>query len=402
MESAKRLEIDLLKQSDSLIYFMWSATGRTYKLYRDGQLVYEGTSNSFKDVDLARGEIYTYLLEEIGEDGEVSERLAMQTMTENHGKNVIHCLQEIAVTAIVAKDRITLAWGEIKGIEKYKIYRDGELIHETHQTQFCDQRIERDKSYTYLIRGRRPLIRSDERMGAPKFVAAKAFAILKPDDTYVEPTDEDFWITKKIGEVNRLLAGNDKSGNEKPYFDWQFRYSTFLDEKYIHSPNPLSPNRYFAGDDRSFDPEAGSYRTRTGFSLQLTEGGTQFDHAKSIGTSIAYDRRKKFRKAQIASSAGIVIERAETDERKEVISINHRVGNPLTTSPEIGYRVSASFYRNGHYDISGIHDQSPNHEVYLKNSLTDEWMPIHQADSKGLAWMSDVIACQYWRISNFT
>jgi hypothetical protein len=133
----------------------------------------------------------------------------------------------------------------------------------------------------------------------------------------------------------------------------------------------------------------------------MTEAGAVLEYEKDVGTSIAYDRRKKFRKADVASSEGIVLEKVKEDPHKVSISLKHSVGNPLTTSPNIDYEISANFYRDGYYDIIGLHDQAPNHEVYLRTSKDAEWEQIHEAESKGLAWMSDPIASQYWRISTF-
>ena len=57
--------------------------------------------------------------------------------------------------------------------------------------------------------------------------------------------------------------------------------------------------------------------------------------------------------------------------------------------------------RDGTFDLTGYHDAAPHHEVYMKRDEGEEWIPIHQAESKGLAWMSGIIAWQYWRISSF-
>ena len=58
--------------------------------------------------------------------------------------------------------------------------------------------------------------------------------------------------------------------------------------------------------------------------------------------------------------------------------------------------------RDGTFDMTGFHDQAPHHEIYINREVKGaDWMPIHQAESKGLAWMSRIIAWQYWRFSNF-
>ena len=71
------------------------------------------------------------------------------------------------------------------------------------------------------------------------------------------------------------------------------------------------------------------------------------------------------------------------------------------SAPPIDYEVRAVFRRDGTFDMTGFHDQAPHHEIYLTRGEGSQWRTIHLSKSKGLAWMSGVIAWQYWRFSNF-
>lgn len=398
---AKHLEIDLLQQTDTTIYFEWSDTGDTCVVKRDADTIYTGTENSFRDEGLQTGELYTYTIERLGNDGQVKERIKMQTSTEDHSEDIINYLQQIAITTIVSESKIILAWGAIDGIDEYEIYRDGEPVETTRKTQFTDSDVELDREYSYWIRAERPLERSETGFSEEKSVAARIFGLLNIKSSQQEAAMEKFWIAKKIAPLERLLADAPQVNVSEFKRTWDLRYTTFLPDEYLANPNLLSPNRYFAGDNRTFTPESSHYRTQVNFSLQLGSKETTLEFQKDVGPSIAYDWRKKFRKADVASSEGIQLEKAKEDDRNVMINLTHSVGNPLTTSPNIDYDVSATFYRDGHYDITGLHDQAPNHEVYLKNDKMDDWFQIHEAESKGLAWMSRSTASQYWRISNF-
>ncbi|SDG92945.1 Protein of unknown function [Planococcus glaciei] len=398
---AKHLEIDLLQQTDTTIYFEWSDTGDTCVVKRDADTIYTGTKNSFRDEGLQTGELYTYTIERLGNDGQVKERIKMQTSTEDHSEDIINYLQQIAITTIVSESKIILAWGAIDGIDEYEIYRDGEPVETTRKTQFTDSDVELDREYSYWIRAERPLERSETGFSEEKSVAARIFGLLNIKSSQQEAAMEKFWIAKKIAPLERLLADAPQVNVSEFKRTWDLRYTTFLPDEYLANPNLLSPNRYFAGDNRTFTPESSHYRTQVNFSLQLGNEETTLEFQKDVGPSIAYDWRKKFRKADVASSEGIQLEKAKEDDRNVMVNLTHSVGNPLTTSPNIDYDVSATFYRDGHYDITGLHDQAPNHEVYLKNDKMDDWFQIHEAESKGLAWMSRSTASQYWRISNF-
>jgi len=337
----------------------------------------------------------------LGDDGQVKERIKMQTSTEDHSEDTINYLQQIAITTIVSDSKIILAWGAIDGIEEYEIYRDGEPLETIQKTQFTDRNVEMDREYSYWIRAKRPLERSETGFSEEKSVAAHLFGLFNIKSSQQEAAMEEFWLTKKIAPLEQLLADSPQVNVSEFNRIWDFRYSTFLPDKYLANPNLLSPNRYFAGDNRTFDPNSSQYRTQVNFSLQLGKEDSTLELQKDVGMSIAYDWRKKFRKADVASSEDIRLEKVKEDERNVMVTLKHSVGNPLTTSPNIDYDVSATFYRDGHYDIVGLHDQSPNHEVYLKHDKMDDWLQIHEAESKGLAWMSRAIASQYWRTSNF-
>ena len=397
----KHLEIDLLQQTDTMIYFEWSNTGDVCVVKRDADTIYSGTENSLRDENLQIGELYTYTIERLGADGQVKERIKMQTGTEDHTEDSINYLQQIAFTTIVSESKIILAWGAIDGIEEYEIYRDGEPLETTRKTQFTDFNVEMDQEYSYWIRAERPLERSETGFSEEKSVAAHLFGFLNIKSSQQEAAMEKFWMAKKIAPLKQLLADSPQVNVSEFKQVWDFRYTTFLPDQYLANPNLLSPNRYFAGDNRTFDPESSHYRTQVNFSLQLGKEETTLEFQKDVGPSIAYDWRKKFRKADVASSEGIQVEKVKEDARNVMVTLTHSVGNPLTTSPNIDYDVAATFYRDGHYDIIGLHDQAPNHEVYLKNDKMDDWFEIHEAESKGLAWMSRSIASQYWRISNF-
>lgn len=400
-EKKRRLEIDLLQQTDSAIEMKWSDTGSTCRVKRDAETIYEGPGTTFKDQGLEAGELYTYTLECLDDNGRVKERIKMRTSTENHDKDRINLLQQIAVTMIVSDSKIALAWGAIEGLEEFEIYRDGEQIGTTHQTQYTDYDFSKDREHMYWIRSKRPLEQSETNLRGEKSAAAHIFGFFNLKSSQEQAAMEEFWITHKIAPVERLLADAPKQDVEDLNRKWDFRYTTFLEDEYLANPNLLSMNRYFSGDNRGFDADSSDYRTQVNFTVELNEDNSTLDFQRDVGISIAYDWRKKFRKADVASADGISLEKVEEDARNVTVQVTHSVGNPLTPSPDIDYDVAATFYRDGHFDIVGVHDQAPNHEVYLKHDKMHGWLQLHRAKSKGLAWMADTIASQYWRISNF-
>ena len=391
-------DIDLLKQTDSMISFSWTPTDEVSQVKKNGEIVYTGTQSSFRDEGLSPGELIRYTIKRQSPQGQWVTALKLLTGTEKRDPDCINQLEQIVLSTIVSHKRVSLAWGAIDGIETYDIYRDGELVTKTRHTQFTDRDVPEDREVTYWVRAQRPVERTESPLRKVKSLAANIFGALNSGSSQEQAAEEKFWLSKKIAPLNQLLG---KNPGKEPELKWHLRYLTFLPDDVLKNPNLTSPNPYFQGDNRSFDPESKHYRSLSNCIVDLSAATSTFDFDKDIGTSIAYNWRRKFRKADIASSEGVTAKIKEDTDQKTEFLLTHSVGNPLTTSPNIDYEVSATFYRNGVYDLIGVHDQSPNHEIYLKLGNRGSWQPLHQTESEGLAWMADPIAAHYWRFSNF-
>lgn len=391
------LDILVLEQSNTFIYFRWTATEDVCRVKRDGQMVYTGTQNRFKDEGLKEGHLYTYTLERLDASGHWVDKIKLQTATEKRQMNSNNRLAELVLTTIVSNSRISLAWGKIVGITAYDIYRNGAFIETVEKNQYTDRQVSMNEEATYWIRGNRPIVKSQKKVSDKKIALNKFFNSLHQKSPQKKAATEDFWLTKKIASLDSLLS--DKESTQLVPA-WQLRYTTFLPDTLLKNPNLLSPFAYFQGDGRSFDAESPHYRSQVNLTINFNQSPTLV-WDKHIGPTIGYNWRKNFSKADIASSQKIELEKAAEIEQKMVITLTHCVGNPLTTSPNIDYELSADFYQNGTYDIIGVHDQSPNHEVYLKFEDNHEWTAIHQKESEGLAFMAGPTASHYWRISNF-
>jgi hypothetical protein len=395
------LEIELLHQTDTIIEFKWTQTGHACTVQRDAKIIYTGKGNSFQDTGLAPGELYTYTIEQLDASGNALERIKMRTATENRSEDCNNLLERAAITAIVSTSKISLAWSPIEGLKEFEIYRDGELIGTVEKSQFSDYSASKEIGHTYQVSAKRPLEKSESTFSEEKSLAARVFGAFNIKSSQEEAAMEKFGIKFELTSADYLLSGSPTTDVEDQNPKWDFRYSTFLPDDYLLNPNLLSFNRYFSGDDRRFEADSSHYRTQVNFNVDLKDTEAALEFNKDVGVSIAYDWRKKFRKADVASAEDVYLEKAEDDDRNVRVHLHHSVGNPLTPSPNIDYDVAARFYRDGHYDITGMHDQAPNHEVYLRKGGEAVWQPIHQTESKGLAWMSDTIASQYWRIIKF-
>lgn len=391
--------LDAIELNAKTIKLAWPGRGGHYRAFRDHELIYEGTEPKLVDQNLVPGSLYTYCIEKLDEQGNVEERMKIQTTTSVDYKERENILQDLLLTTIVAKNTVSLEWEPIEGVSEYTIYRNGVKLDTIHCCSFTDQKLSEIEEFTYTIKAKRPLQRSDQLKWEVKSLVANAVGAIKKDSSTEMAAEEEFSIIKKIGAINQLLKPIDAN---KKYSEglWQLRYITFLKEEYLKNPNSASADQFFKGDNRSFDPESPNFRTRADVFIDSLNPSALL--SKETGKTEAFSKNHELIEEESASNDGIKLEKVLTDDGKITFSLIHSVSNPLVVSPAIDYLICGTFYKDSEFDIVGIHDQAPNHEIYLKEPGTENWRVIHQAESKGLEMMANTMANHYWRYSTFT
>jgi len=392
--------MDFVEQKSTSISVAWPNQGGLYRVYRGKELIYTGSEPKMTDRNLIPGTLYTYCIEKIDEHENVVERMKIQTPTAVDYKDQDNILQDLILTTIVAKGQISLEWEPIDGVSEYTVYRNGVKIKRVDCCSYTDDNVNDTERFTYTIKAKRPLQRSDQMKWEIKSVVANTVGAIKKGTSPEQAANEEFTITKKLASINQLL---DAFGEQKKTAKedlWQLRYTTFLKEQWLKNPNAVSEDHFFNGDDRSYDPEATRFRTRAEIFIDTENPSALL--SKKIGKTEAFNKNEEFVEEAQASDEGIKLEKVLTDDDKIMFYLNHSVSNPLVLSPAIDYLMCGTFYKNGQFDLVGIHDQAPYHEIYVKVSGTENWEVIHQAESKGLEMMADTLANHYWRYSTFT
>lgn len=390
----------VLKKIDhgtNVITLEWEAQADSYRVYRDSELIYEGFEPSFADNELTPGTLYSYSIESLAQ-GEVQKRMRIQTTTSVNHKEKDNVLEDLLITTIVAEGQISFEWEPIEGVTEYTIHRNGMQLEKVTSCTFTDRGIQDDQFYTYTIKARRPLQRSEQVKWELKSLIANAVGAIKKDSSTRMAADEEFSITKRIGPIRVLLKP------DRPHSisngNWQLRYTTFLKEEWLKNPNAASGDQYFKGDHRSFEPDSSQYRTRGEVFIDTDSQSALL--SKSTGITEAFSGNQEPVESAQATDDGIQLEKVLADDDRIKFILKHSVSNPLVVSPAIDYVVCGVFYRDNEFDLIGNHDQAPEHEIYLKEPGKDNWQVIHQAHSKGLEMMADPMANHNWRYSSFT
>lgn len=388
-------EIQSMIHSLDELTFTWSDAGGYYRVYKNEQQVYEGTVAEFTDGEPDPRHPFQYTIERV-EDNQVKDVIVMQTSALTTTMEDEHPLQRLVITTIAAASQIALSWEWIKGVEKFDVYRNGKYLQAVEDNRFIDRETMNSESVTYSISGTRPLIDSNHRMNVSKSIAAKVFEAVTSNDPESKPTEEIYTFTVRVKRRDQLLQPVAERKKAKELNRWKLRYSTFLKEEIIKNPNLLSPLPYFTGDDRDFNPEGKSFRTKVNVESKFDDEESPLQFTKAVGPSVGLNYLKRYKRHGHASLDGIEIKRLEGETKEINFEIIHDVGNPLTASPPIHYEVKGHLDREGNIDLVGYHNDAPHHEIYL--SLDDgDWQTIHLSESEGLAYLSGVLGDNYWR-----
>ena len=396
----KNFEVQSVVHRHDVIEFTWTDLGGTYLVYRDALLLYEGNVAKFRDGQFNHAKMYHYTIEHVVND-KVVDVIALQTTAFAQERNAKNPLQFLVMTTIVAKTQIAFAWEEINDVKDYKVYRNGTFLRQVQNNQYIDRNFSLDESYTYEIRSKRPLAKSKEKLSKGKSVFAAFYGLFIPPSYKKSPAVERFTVTKVITNPRQLLIPFLQRRKRKSIDEWQFRYTTFLKETLIKNPNRFSANQFFKGDGRDFNVTDPNYRTRVDVDLNYGLRASPMTCTRSIGETVAVNRFGRIQDKAVAKEGGIAFEKNVHQQGELGFLLTHAVENPLVTAPSIDYEVRAVLRRDGLFDLTGYHDQAPHHEIYLVRGMDQAWVPIHLAESEGLAWMSGLTGWHYWRYSNF-
>lgn len=390
-----KFEIQRLDHSLEDITFTWSDIGGYYRVYKDERQMYEGTVPTFSDGELNTASPFQYTIERVEEE-RVKDVIVIQTSALTELREDEHPLQRLVITTIVASTQIALSWERIRDVEKFDIYRNGKYIDTVTDNRYIDRQTELTENVVYSVSATRPLIDSNQKMNVSKSVASKMYEVVMPSEPDKKASEEVYTFSICIKRRDDLLKPIADRRKSKEVETWKFRYTTFLKEDILKNPNFFSPIPYFTGDDRGFDPNGKSFRTRVDIEGKFLGGDSTLQFTKATGPTIGLNYLKRYKRHDHASVDGIEIDRLEGNSTEVRFAINHDVGNPLTTSPPIHYEVKARLDQQGNIDLVGYHNDAPHHEIYLALD-NGEWRPLQRAESEGLAYMSGVLGDNYWR-----
>lgn len=167
-----------------------------------------------------------------------------------------------------------------------------------------------------------------------------------------------------------------------------FKYLTFINAPFVSVPltgcNVTNPaDKWFAGDDRGFDPTTQSFRTKLVVRVDWTTGGSitynRLVHATKVYKKSS-DGTMAFVESDSASISGMTVSKKSETNTLAQFRIKHDVGNPycpILNSIYYDYEVFVA--RSGAYTITGFNYDVPSHEAYLIDDDQAYWEYVYRS-----------------------
>lgn len=378
----------------------WDVEGTNYKIYKDGELVWEGADNTYIDSDVESSAYYDYKIGSFNESGDLldivtvtaspTKSKALQSSSDDDTTN--SDVDIATVTTKIGNDFVELEWTELESDEGvYKVYRDEEKIAEVSNTQYKDTNLDSGKQYVYKIVAERKT--SDENIDIINKEIEERNLSLNEEEYEELTTERDNLI--KVVRTQEDISMNELQGLSTPFstdvetneleYSFVFRYTTFIPDRVVKNQYPLHGG-WLKGDNRGFSATSNAYRSRTdvyaGWSPVGGSSGELFIE-KDVGESVLYedeagtivDRRGT------ASDSGIYFGSFTDTSNLKSWVVDHDVGVPFAAVyPNINYDYRGLINRGSYSgEIVGSHDKAPNHEMYLGVAYSDfGWTTIYR------------------------
>lgn len=389
------------------IEFSFEYEENTYKIYRDGEFIWEGNNSQFKDTNLTPGQLYGYKIgiynkEKLVDVISVKTSTKSNTMRSDADDKVG---EEHVLRSSVNTDSIILSWANLKDDDGiYEIYKNQNLIAETKENEFIDNDVEAGILYTYEIVAKtevsdeqKELINQSIKEQGLDLNYKERLELYQKEHSLIRILEVDQEISElSLDSVNipDSFAKSSKSGAA-----YLFRYTTFINDKSIS--DPLSLGNYLAGDNRGFIFNHSKYRTRTDITADFSSN--KIIDVRKIGTTYRYNNKQltgKPIKTATASNKGIKVTKDKNTSSKKMWRINHDVGVPFSAVyPNITYYVEADVNKNGSFKVRGSHDRMPSHEFYVAIPNSDVIATIFNFNAQGKWFLVPGSPQKYFEIS---
>ena len=281
--------------------------------------------------------------------------LSNSTSASNSGGKV----DDTSVNFVINPGSITMWWKPVPGVSTYTISRDGTVIGTTSSPEFTDSTTTADVIHTYRITGSaqdgtQVDMNATLNIGSSPGTGASASAISQVS----APATQSTLATAAASTSTNFLV----------------RYTIFIPPAQVSAPlNPggasiVPPYYWFEGDNRSFNANASSYRTRVDVGGTWDGSGnvSSLYFVPTAGETIGYDANWNVVGTGYANMSNVNLLDVTYGTWQIYYGVSHSASNPLVYgSPSVLYSYYMTLYSNGSYSAYGASNKAPNHELYV-------------------------------------
>ena len=220
----------------------------------------------------------------------------------------------------------------------------------------------------------------------------------------IEARDIGAYVNLNVVSSQAPLASNDSmsafAATSLPSRT-RFRYQTFISEYDTMAPPiacaPASTSDFaivanFLGDNRSWNPDSDSFKTRSDVVVDWGAGGTITPDFTVGESTLVIDYYYSFLPPirtvtkKTASSSGLKLVKLVMNSNYVSFRISSDVTNPFCldwTTKGISYNFLFNVFREGTYVVEGTMLRVPNHELYSRNNINPSWRTLFQVPNQG-------------------
>lgn len=391
-------------QDATSIDLEWGMEGEKYEIYRNNEMIWEGSGTEYVDEGLENGSVYSYNIIAYDKDDNILDISNLDTLTDKNTllksqqlKNKVSSdsLVNSKITINSGINYVNLSWENFKDDDGlYEIYRNSELIAETGDNHFYDSNVNSDTIYTYEVVATnnvsielRTKINKEISKENLKFSDQELNELYQENSSLIAVVETNKKnLTEELKSIKVLSSTKNSSSDFTNHELYDISYTTFIPGDFEKAPNfingyPfflwfLGDDLWFKGDDRKFDDiykgfnNKTSYRTRTITTVGWDYRGLPVLSAiNSAGESHAYidkDDIEPFASDTADADSDIETWDSYMSTSQIMWNVDHNSGMPFDTLyPNITYSYRGHLTDQGIF-IDGNHDHAPNHEMYIR------------------------------------
>jgi hypothetical protein len=386
-----------VESTTTTLKLSWDSIGDSYKIQDDNndssesRELYSGPDTTVTIQNLLPDTPYKYILKAY-KNNEVIKEEYISTKTKKlvpkTNRSITSIAPNLDCTSVLSLEGITLQWSSIPDVSEYQIFRNGVLIGSTQTNVYIDHTFESNKIISYEIKFDL-LMNSSEQNEFDQYLSTNNIQ-LSPED-YNNSLHKGYSIIK-IVDTNKL---NTTKQTRASIVSYGFTYYTFIKPKHVSDPwynfvNWGQGIKYFSGDDRNFGFGQSTYRTKMWTYSSFISGSStiQFDKARNSTTGLDSNYNPVLTKyADMTNLYALSISKSST---KTITDYFHKVGNPFAVpGAEIDYTMRITTYSNGLFNINGVHDRAPHHELYIQLNNSGINTPLFQHVNEGFNYLAE-------------